>query len=100
MISQITEVSYKGITGYVRENRRSSSLESFILSSNARLGHKAYGNRIGRDVLELAAPGPAWQAIAAEVRRLDSLRRPVLRNPRWNLVTAKETFERRFTKLG
>lgn len=86
--SQITEVKLGAVIGYVRENRRASSMESFVLSSNARLGHKADGDRIGVEVLELAAPKHAWDAIAAEVRALDTLRRPVYHSNRWTIDEA------------
>lgn len=90
--SQITEVCYRRVTGWVREWRRSSSLESFVLSSSARLGHKADGNRIGVDVLQLAAPDYAWTSIAELVAALDKLRRPVERHARWTMTTAPAAF--------
>lgn len=92
--SQVTKVSLRGVTGWVRENRRASSLESFMLSSNARLGHKADGNRIGREVLELAAPKEVWDDIASAVATMDELGRPVLRNARWTVNTASYYWER------
>lgn len=90
VVSQVTEVRVGGVVGYVRENRRATSAESFAQSSNARLGHKADGDRIGVEVLELAAPPASWDSIAAEVRRLDTLGREVLRSPRWSLARASE----------
>lgn len=65
-----------------------------MLSSNARLGHKADGTRIGREVLELAAPPAAWNAIADAVRNLDHLKRPVIRHAQWTPRTAPGAYER------
>ncbi|MDB4956568.1 MAG: hypothetical protein JWO36_4137 [Myxococcales bacterium] len=92
--SQITEVRIGTVTGWVREWRRSSSMESFVLSSSARLGHKADMNRIGNDVLQLAAPASAWDAIAELVAQLDALNRPVERHQRWTTKTAPLEFTR------
>lgn len=92
--SQITEVRLGGVTGWVREWRRSSSIESFVLSSSARLGHKADGNRIGMDVLQLAAPTTVWDVMAQLVAELDTMKRPVERHQRWTMKTAPEFFSR------
>ena|SRR5690606_1031977 len=89
--SQVTKVRLDDAVGYVRENRAASSLDHFCLSSGARLGDKADGNRIGQQVLELAAPPSSWDALAAAVAELDELRRPVVRHQRWTMKTAART---------
>lgn len=92
-LSQLTRIRVAGVVAFVRENRRASGDESFVLSSNARLGHKADGDRIGREVLELAAPAPRWSAIAEVVAAADELGRPVVRHQRWTPRTAREAWE-------
>lgn len=91
---QITMVRFKGHIGYVREKRRGRPGESFHMSSNTRLGHKADGNRIGREVLELAIRKELAVEAAAAVRELDAMDREVLRSPRWALSFAKDTWSR------
>lgn len=83
---QVTHVRLGHVEGFVREARRASSQEHFMLSSN--------GNRIGREVLELAAPPDAWDAIADAVRTLDHLKRPVIRHAQWTPRTAPLAYER------
>lgn len=97
-ISQVTEVRLGKVIGFVRENRRATSEENFMMSSTTRLGHKADGDRIGIEVLELAAPGPIWKVMAAEVARLDNLRRPVWRHPRWNIEAAYAALTKKFSE--
>jgi len=89
---QITMVRFKGNIGYVREKRRGRPGESFVMSSNTRLGHKADGNRIGREVLELAIHKRFATEAAAAVREHDTLDREVLRSPRWSLGFAKHSW--------
>ena len=95
---QVTEIAFQPpktnltVRAWVRENRRASSEEHFTMSSNTRLGHKADGNRVGIEVLELAAPPRWWNAIAAEVAVLDYLNRPVRSHARWTMKTAPECF--------
>lgn len=91
---QITRLCRRGVDAYVREARRASSAEHFALSSNARLGHKLDRNRIGREVLELAAPADTWDEIARVVAELDTCRRPVVRHHAWTPKTAPRDWER------
>lgn len=99
--SQITELACSEswfqvpVRAWVRENRRASSQDHFLLSSGARLGHKADGDRIGHEVLELAAPNRWWNEIALEVARMDDLKRPVRRHAQWTLKTAPEWMSKR-----
>jgi hypothetical protein len=93
--SQVTKIRVDGIIGWVREWRRASSLESFTLSSAARLGHKRDGNRIGQEVLELAAPKAHWDRLAEAIASHDTLKRSVVSNRRWTTKTAPDYFERR-----
>ena len=91
---QITMIRFMGNIGYVREKRRGRPGESFHMSSNMRLGHKADGNRIGREVLELAIHKEIFADAAGAVREIDSLDREVLRSPRWSLKYAKDVWPR------
>ena len=91
---QLTLIRFEGHIGYVREKRRGYPGESFLMSSNERLGHKADGNRIGREVLELAIDKRLFEGAAAAVYELDSLKREVLRSPRWALEYAKNAWSR------
>lgn len=86
---QLTKVQLGKTIGWVRENRKASSEDHFMLSSNARLGHKADSNRIGIEVLELAAAKPMWDLIAIYVARLDNLCRPVIHNALWTIKAAE-----------
>jgi len=90
---QITQIRFKGHVGYVREKRRGYPGESFHMSSNERLGHKADGNRIGREVLELAIHKGLFEDAAAAVLEMDDLKREVLKGQRWSLVNAKAAWE-------
>ena len=90
---QITQIRFRGHVGYVREKRRGYPGESFHMSSNERLGHKADGNRIGREVLELAIGKRLFDGAAAAVLEMDDLKREVLRGNRWSLVNAKAAWD-------
>lgn len=87
---QVTEVDLGGVRAYVREGHRASSRDTFVMSSNARLRHKSEQHLVGRQVLYLAAPARAWDAIAAAVGKIDALGRPVERHQRWTMKTAPE----------
>ena len=93
--SQVTEVALelgpgRSVRGWIREGRHASSEDHFMMSSGERLGHKADGNRVGHEVLELAAPNRWWNEIALEVARMDGLKRPVRKHQRWTLKTAPQ----------
>lgn len=90
---QVTHIRVNGVDAYVREGRRASGLEHFALSSNARLGHKVDGDRVGREVLYLAAPKASWSSIAGFLRDKDALDRPVVTHARWTMRTAPRAFE-------
>lgn len=91
--SQLTAVRLAGVEAYVREARRTRSIDHFVMSSGARLGHKADGDRIpGVEILELAAPPKHWKAIAAAVAELDALEREVRRSSRWSLEDARALY--------
>lgn len=94
VLIQLTQVRFRGHTGYVREKRRGRPGESFHMSSNARLGHKADANRIGREVLELAIDKRMFEDAAKAIRALDAMDREVLRSNRWALEYAKDSWER------
>jgi hypothetical protein len=91
---QITCVRLDSVDAWVREARRASSADHFAMSSNVRLGHKADGNRVGREVLELAAPASHWDRIAELVHELDANARPVVSHAQWTVRTAPETFRK------
>lgn len=90
---QITKIQFRGATGWIREWRRGRPGESFHVSSNARLGHKADGNRFGREVLELAIDKRLFADASRAVAELDHLDREVLRSPRWALGYAESVWE-------
>lgn len=91
---QITQIRFKGHVGYVREKRRGYTGESFHMSSNTRLGHKADGDRIGREVLELTIDKRLFDEAAEAIHRLDGLHREVLRSNRWSRGTAEDVWAR------
>jgi hypothetical protein len=90
---QITQVRFDGHIGYVREKRRGRPGESFVMSSNTRLGHKADGNRIGREVLELAIDKRLFKQCAKAVRAMDTMDREVLKSNRWAFEYAANAWE-------
>lgn len=92
--SQVTLVELGGVRGYVREHRHASGISHFCMDSGARLGHRARGDVIGREVLLVAAPRGTGETIAAAVAGRDELRRPVMQSPRWNLATAGRAWAR------
>lgn len=100
LTTQVTEVRLGQHIGYVRENRRASSEANFVLSSNARLGHKADLNRIGNEVLELAAPKEVWDEMAAAIAEIDHMKRPVITHNRWTLKTAPDAFDKNSGRYG
>ena len=85
---QITKIRFDGSTGFVREWRKSYPGESFHLSSNARLGHKADGNRMGREVLELAILKRFFTEASCAIAELDAMDREVLSSNRWSFEYA------------
>ena len=97
---QITQVRFKGHIGYVREKRRGYPGESFHMSSNTRLGHKADGNRIGREVLELAIDKRLFEDAAAAIYDLDALKREVLKSNRWSKGLAEDVWDRATREKG
>ena len=94
VVTQLTMVRFGGHIGYVREKRRGYPGESFLMSSNERLGHKADGNRIGREVLELTIDKRLFDDAAAAIHELDGLKREVLRSNRWSRGTAENAWLR------
>ena len=94
LLIQITQVRFLGHVGYVREKRRGRPGESFLMSSNTRLGHKADGNRMGREVLELAIDKRLFEQCAKAIRALDTMDREVLKSNRWAFEYAKDCWER------
>ncbi len=89
---QITKIRFDGNIGFVREWRKSYPGESFMLSSNARLGHKADGNRIGREVLELAICKRQFTDAACAIAELDAMDREVLSSNRWSFEYARSVW--------
>ena len=94
VLVQITQVRFKGHIGLIREKRRGRPGESFHMSSNARLGHKADGNRIGREVLELCIDKRLFEEAAAAIRKLDHMDREVLKSNRWAKPFANDAWEK------
>lgn len=97
--SQITELEFqppgakRAIRAWVREGRYASSAEHFMMSSGTRLGHKADGDRVGTEVLELAAPPGWWDVIAGAVGELDTMKRRIRKHAKWTVNTAREWFD-------
>lgn len=92
--TQITQVRFGGHIGLVREKRRGRPGESFHMSSNERLGHKADGNRIGREVLELMIDRRLFREAAEAIRKLDAMDREVLSSNRWAREYAEDIWTR------
>jgi hypothetical protein len=78
-----------GLVVYTRETLR--GIDSFSISSGERWGDKA-GKvpRKERQALDLWAPADRWEEVAAIVKDLDPLRRPVMRNKNFTPAWAEE----------
>ncbi len=91
---QVTVIEAGGVRAYVRENIR---MDTFMMSSNERLGVVGGGNRgknrgnvppHAQHVLELACPKEAWASIADLVKRADAKHRAVVQSDRWTVPKA------------
>jgi hypothetical protein len=96
LVCQVTRIALSGATGYVRENLRNCS--GLHVSSSHRLGitggvirGKVRPGNVPKSaihVLELAAPDSIWPAMSAEISRLDTLKRRVIRSRDWTIPKA------------
>jgi hypothetical protein len=91
LVMQLTSVEHNGIRAFVRENIH---YDRFYTNSTVRyaMSHGKVSAKDVQNVLELCAPAEHWHEIAAEVRRLDSLKRPVLVNRLFTQRWAERTF--------
>lgn len=90
VIGQITEILVAGVGRcFVREAIDKSG--GFEVSSGERWGWKHGRISKHRQVLQLAAPSWAWEAVAAAVTTLDAHHRRVLHDRAWTLDVARHT---------
>lgn len=86
---QVTHCKYEGIPFYVRENL--TGIPSFYISAGERWGNKTGTGkpRAERQILELLAHPRDWVNLAEVVRRYDTLKRPVVKNKKFNAAFIK-----------